>query len=268
MFIHREDDPSGTYLIPQTSHAWLAWQVAEHWGNRNFARPAPRAETLAAVLLHDGGWAESDAAPTLDDQGRPRTFDRMPVSEHLAIWRSSVARTEQYSRYSGLIVAAHFAGMSDRKLADLLKRDDTDGARLAQSFSAEMERLEDSWVEELSKDGRYEPYLAGPAREVNSRLLDTCDRISVFLSASLPSPFEVWAQNSSSDTEVITFETVDATTWRVHPWPLQGDRQKIHCEGRRLATTSFSSVEEFRAAYQHAPTVRLVFTLLRSSAVG
>lgn len=268
MFIYREGDPSGTYLIPQTSHAWLAWQVAEHWGNRNFARPAPRAETLAAVLLHDSGWTESDGAPLLDEGGRPRTFDRMPVSEHLAIWRSSVSRAEQYSRYSGLIVAAHFAGMADRKLADLLKRDDNDGARLAQSFGAEMERLEKSWVEEMSIDRRYEPYLDGPAREVNSRLLDTCDRISVFLCASLPSPFEVWAQNSSGDTEVISFETVDATTWRVHPWPLQGDRQKIHCEGRRLATTKFDSVEEFQAAVQHAPRVRLVFTLLRSSAVG
>ncbi len=268
MFIHREGDQSGTYLIHQTSHAWLAWQVAEHWGNRNFARPAPRAETLAAVLLHDSGWTESDAAPLLDDRGRPRTFDRMPVSEHLAIWRSSVVRSGQYSRYSGLIVAAHFAGMAQRKLGDLLKRNDTGGARLTQSFCAEMERLEESWSEELAIDGRYEPYLAGPAREINSRLLDTCDRISVFLSASLPSPFEVKAQNSSGETEVITFETVDATTWRVHPWPLQGDRQKIHCEGRRLATLDFASVEEFQAAVQHAPTVRLVFTLLRSSAVG
>ena len=134
MFIHREGDPAGTYLIPQTSHAWLAWQVAEHWGNRDFARPAPRAETLAAVLLHDCGWTDSDAEPVLDDQGRPQTFNRVPAAEHLAIWRSSVIRCAQTSRYAGLLVAAHFAGMAERKLSDLLERDDTAGARLAQSF--------------------------------------------------------------------------------------------------------------------------------------
>ena len=94
MFVYHENDPSGSYLIPQTSHAWLAWQVASHWGNRGFARPSPRAETLAAVLLHDGGWSETDDSPGLDSDGRPRSFDRMPPAEHLAIWRASIAATE------------------------------------------------------------------------------------------------------------------------------------------------------------------------------
>jgi hypothetical protein len=268
VFIHREGDPSGTYLIPQASHAWIAWQVAEHWGNRSFTRPAPRAETLAAILLHDCGWTEFDASPTLDSDGRPRSFDCMPVAEHLSIWRQSVTRSAQFSRYAGLLAAAHFGAMAQRKSGDLLERDDNAGARLAQSFGAEMDRLERSWREELGVDARYQPYLEGPGRQVNSRLLDTCDRISVYLCASLPAPFEVWAQNASGDTEVIAFETVDATTWRVQPWPLQGERLNLQCEGRRLATTSFASLEEFQETMVRAPTVRLVFTLLRASAVG
>lgn len=268
MFLYRENDPSGTYLIPQTTHSWLAWQVAEHWGNRGFARPAPRAETLAAILLHDGGWSEFDDAPMLDDDGRPRTFDRMPAAEHLAIWRSSILRAAQYSRYSGLLVAAHFVSMAERKLQDLLERDDTNAARATQSFVAEMERNQNSWAEELATDARYQAYLDGAGREVNSRLLDTCDRISVYLCASLSSPFEVRAQNAAGDTEVISFDAVDATTWRIHPWPLQGDRLQIHCEGRRVAKTTFGSDKEFRETFRRAPTVRLVFSLLRSSAVG
>jgi hypothetical protein len=268
MFVYREDDPAGCYLIPQASHAWIAWQVAEHWGNRRFARPAPRAEALAAILLHDGGWTESDDAPLLDGDGRPRTFDRMPADEHLSIWRRSVARASQYSRYSGLLVAAHFRAMAERKLAALLEQDDTPGARLAQSFSAEMERLEASWREDLATDARYQPFLEGPGREVNARLLDACDRISVYFCASLPSPFEVRVQNADGDTESITLNTVDATTWRVHPWPLQGERLVLHCEGRRLATFSFSSESEFQSAVKHARAVRLSFTLLRSSAIG
>jgi hypothetical protein len=268
VFIHREGDPSGTYLIPQASHAWIAWQVAEHWGNRSFARPAPRAETLAAILLHDCGWTEFDASPGLDSDGRPRSFDHMPVAEHLAIWRQSVTRSAQFSRYAGLLTAAHFGAMAERKAGDLLERNDTAGARVAQSFGAEMDRLERSWREELGADARYQPYLLGPGRQVNSRLLDTCDRISVYLCASLPAPFEVWAQNSSGDTEVIAFETVDATTWRVQPWPLQGERLNLQCEGRRVATTSFSSLGEFQETMARAPTERLVFTLLRASAVG
>ncbi len=104
-----------------------------------------------------------------------------------------------------------------------------------QSFGAEMDRLERSWREELGTDARYQPYLEGPGRQVNSRLLDTCDRISVYLCASLPAPFEVWAQNAAGDTEVIGFEMVNDTTWRVQPWPLEGERLTLQCEGRRIA---------------------------------
>ena len=268
MFIHREGDPGGTYLIPQASHAWLAWQVAQHWGNRSFARPAPRAETLASVLLHDCGWADFDAAPSLDDQGRPRVFNQMPAEQHLEIWRLSVARCAQHSRYAALLVAAHFGAMAERKTTDLLEHGDTAGARLAQSFGAEMERLEESWREGLGVDARYQPFLEGPGREANALLLDACDRISVFLCASFPSPFEVGAQNASGEAETIHLEAVDATTWRVHPWPLEGDRLRIQCEGRRLATATFSSSTELEAALVRAPVARLVFTLLRSSAVG
>jgi hypothetical protein len=158
--------------------------------------------------------------------------------------------------------------MAERKASDLLERDDTAGARTAQSFVAEMGRLERSWREKLDTDARYRPFLEGPGREVNSRLLDTCDRISVYLCASLPAPFEVWAQNAGGDTEVICFETVDDTTWRVQPWPLEGERLTLQCEGRRLQSTNFTSLEDFRETMARAPVVRLVFTLLRSSAVG
>lgn len=268
MFIYREGDPSGTYLIPQNSHAWLAWQVAEHWGNRSFARPAPVAETLAAILLHDSGWTEFDDQPTIDENGRPHSFDKMPLNRHLEIWRSSVRRTAQFSRYGGLLVAAHFASMAERKLNDALARDDTIGARLAKTFGAEMERLEDTWCEKLGVDSRYQAYLTGSGRLVNAKLLDACDRISVYLCANLGSPFTVEVQSSTGETEEITFSTVAPTTWRVHPWPLQGERLRIHCEGRRLAQSIFASESEFQETLRRAPTERLVFTLLRSSAVG
>ena len=268
MFIYREGDPSGTYLIPQVSHAWLAWQVAQHWGNRSFSRPAPLPETLAAVLLHDCGWSDFDDSPTIDEDGRPRAFDRMPVAEHLALWRKSVSRCAQHSRYAGLLVAAHFAGMAERRLRDLLDRDDNASARLTQTFVAEMEGLERGWREGLGADARYQAFLSGHPRLVNARLLDACDRISVYLCASLPSPFDVQGERATGETATVTFETVDDTTWRVHPWPLQGERLRLHCEGRRLASSSFASLPEFQETIAHAPTVRLAFTLLRASAVG
>jgi hypothetical protein len=266
MFLYRENDSSGPLLIPQASHAWLAWQLAEHWGNRRFVRPAPRSEVLAAVFLHDSGWTEFDASPGTDAEGRPLTFDRMPVSEHLEIWRRSVNRAASFSRYAALLVAAHFCALVERKTSDLLERGDTSGARSAQAFRAEMERLQASWRESLTVDARYQPYLEGTAWEANAMLMEACDRVSVWLCACLEAPIRVAAHSPAGELEEIRFEVVDDDCWRVQPWPLEGDRLRLHCEGRKLPSARFASPEDLHESLVRAPTERLTFTLVRPSA--
>ena len=58
----------------------------------------------------------------------------------------------------GLLVAAHFGVLVERKTAVLLERGDTNGARSAQAFRAEMERLQAAWREALTADSRYQPF--------------------------------------------------------------------------------------------------------------
>jgi hypothetical protein len=266
MFIHGENDPAGPVLIPQVSHAWLAWQVAEHWGNRRFARPAPRPEVLAAVLLHDSGWTETDAEPSVDRAGQPHIFSRMPVSEHLAIWRSCVSRVSLHCRYAALLVAAHFSALAEVKTKDLLEKGDTASARAVQVCRAELLRRQEAWRESLRSDARYANSLSGPGWDCNLRLFSLCDRISVFLCASMPAPFEVEAPTTGSDTTGLGFTAEDHHAWRVRPWPFAGDKVRLQCEGRKLSRLVFESTDEYREMLLGAPTVRLKFTLLRSSA--
>ena len=268
MFLHDTGDPARTIAIPQASHAWLAWQLAEHWGNRRFNRPLPRAEVLAAVMLHDSGWNDFDAAPGIDDDGRPRTFDRMDVAAHLEIWRKSIGRAALVSRYAGLLVARHFAQMAEIKTADLLGRGDTTSARLAESFRAEIDRREASWVEGLAVDARYQDCLEGARRQSNADMLTLCDRISVYLCAALASRFEIEAPRAEGGCSTVRLTAVDRTHWRVEPWPMEGDRVRLQCEGRLLPRTNFDSADEFHGVLQRAPVERLSFTLLRSSALG
>lgn len=268
MFLHDTGDPGRTLAIPQASHAWLAWQLAEHWGNRRFNRPLPRAEVLAAVMLHDSGWTEFDMDPGIDPEGRPRTFDGMPVEMHLEIWRRSVDRTAQHSRYAALLVAKHFADMAEVKTADLLRRGDTGAAGLAESFHAEMASRQTSWEESLSSDARYQGCLEGPRRQSNADILTLADRVSVFLCASLAMDFEVAAPTPSGEFESIRLTAMDRAHWRVDPWPMEGDRVRLQCEGRLLAGTRFESDDEFREILQRAPVERTNITLMRSSAVG
>lgn len=268
MFLHATDDPARTLAIPQASHAWLGWQLAEHWGNRRFSRPQPRAEVLAAVMLHDSGWTEFDTAPGLDADGRPRTFDRMEVETHLAVWRRSVDRAALHSRYAALLVARHFADMAEIKTADLLERGDTAAARLAESFRAEMDRRRMSWQENLASDARYRDCLQGPKWQSNADILTLSDRVSVFLCGALASDFEVAAPMVGGDVQTVKLAAVDRAHWRVNPWPMEGDRVRLQCEGRLLPVTRFDSADEFHAILQRAPVERLNFTLMRSSAVG
>lgn len=268
MLLHTTDDPQRTLAIPQVSHAWLAWQLAERWGNRRFSRPLPRAEVLVAVLLHDAGWTEYDAEPDIDEGGRLRTFDRMDVAVQLDIWRRSVDRAAQHSRYAGLLVADHFGEMAEARTDDLLERGDTAAARLVESFRAEMDRRQASWVEALSADSRFQGCIAGARRRSNADILVLCDKVSVFLCAALANQFGVNAPTSGGDVEPVTLTAMDRTHWLVEPWPLEGDRVRLQCEGRRIPTTSFADRDELGRVLQRAPVERLGFTLVRASAVG
>ncbi len=266
MFLHRTSDPATVLAISQTSHAWLAWQVAQHWGNRRIARPALRAEVLAAVLLHDVGWTDFDGDPGVDRDGRPLTFDRMQLAGHLDIWRASVSRAATFSRYAGLLVANRFADLVELKSSSLLERGDTAGGRSAEAFRAEMDRLLASWRESLRMDPRYSPYLEGEPWLVNAGLLEACDKLSVCLCAALGSPFTMTGRSSTSGPERIQVTRLEGSRWKMQPWPLEGDRLKIQVEGVRLGTTRFSSGEELRHALARAPVERLNFTLQRPSA--
>ncbi len=263
MFLYREDAVSGAWAISQASHSWMAWQLACHWGNRRFPRPAPWAEVAAAVLLHDGGWTEYDTAPGIDSDGRPVTFDRMEVGAHLNIWRSCVTRVAIHSRYAALLVAAHFAELARRKAAELLSSEDNAGARSTQAFSAEMERLQDGWMEELKADARYDAVLEGRGRRVNSAVLGACDLMSVMLCASMPFSFPARALNRDGEMEDMTITTVSERVFKMSPWPFEGTRLKVHCEGRHLRNIRFPSVGAFRENLSRAKVERVAFEFVR-----
>lgn len=267
MFLH--DEASGAPLaIPQLSHSWMAWQIARRWGNRRFARPAPLAEVLAAVQLHDSGWTDFDAGPTLDSHGRPRTFDAMDTTTHLNIWRESVRRAAQLSRYTGLLVADHHRMLAGLKLAGLEGRNDGEGAALTRAFEAEMAGAVAAWERDLASDPRYEHALNGPGRRANALVIAAADRISVWLCSGMPFPFELAAAGRRGEECSVTVRDLGGGRLRLDPWPLEGTRLAIHCEGRRLPASRFDSRDELHRLLAAAHAERLAFELLRPSASG
>jgi len=206
-------------------------------------------------------------APGIDSEGRPVTFDRMAVVEHLDIWRACVARTAIHSRYPALLVAAHFGDLADRKASALLASGDNAGARLAQVFRAEMERLQDGWLEDLENDSRYERALVGAGRKINASVLAACDAISVMLCASIPFSYPVDAVTSEGEVEELSITSLEDRIFKMSPWPFEGTRIKVHCEGRHLRTTRFSSAEELGESLVRSKIERLAFEFVRPGSV-
>jgi len=246
----------------------MAWQIARKWGNRRFVRPAPVAEVLAAVLLHDSGWSAFDSRPDLDPSGRPRTFDAMETPVHLDIWRESVHRTAQVSRYAALLVADHHRMLARRKLNDLSSRRNTDGMRLTRAFDAEMGEKVAAFEASLENDPRYEHALRGPGRRANGLILAACDRLSVWLCAGMAFPVELPAMGRGGEEHSVAVRDLGEGRLRMDPWPLEGTRAGIRCEGRRVDAVRFESPADFHAALDSAPVEPLCFELLRPSATG
>jgi len=249
--------PDGERLaIRQTAHALLAWQVAAHWGNRRTLRPAPRAETLAAVLLHDSGWVAFDADPGVDGDGRPVTFDRMPVEVHLGIWRTSVATALAHSRFAGLLVARHHLRLAAWKAADHPRE-----RELVAAFREEMEALAARLEAQLGRDPRYAPALAGPRAAADAAVMAACDRLAVAICAGHEPPFELPAVGRGGEEVTVRVTAASGGAWRLRPWPLEGRRLTVHVEGVRLPPGPLDR-ERLRAALAGGEAVRSVRTLL------
>jgi hypothetical protein len=129
-----------------------------------------------------------------------------------------------------------------------------------------MERLQEGWRESLAADARYNRHLDGVAWTINTGLLEACDKLSVYLCASLGSPFQIIGLGPDGDPVEIEVSHVDGNRWKVQPWPLEGDRLKLQVEGRRLGSNRFDSSDDLRQAIARAPVERITFSLARPSA--
>jgi hypothetical protein len=99
-------------LITQPDHAHLARRIMEHC---NQLADHPRRDTiLHAIAEHDNGWAEEDAAPTVNPAtGRAFDFVNAPVSVRHAVWPRGVARLAA-SPWAAALVAQHALTVYDR----------------------------------------------------------------------------------------------------------------------------------------------------------
>jgi uncharacterized protein DUF3891 len=108
--------PDAVQLITQPDHAHLARAIMEHCVPLA-ARPR-RDAILHAIDEHDNGWAEEDAAPTVDPRtGNVVDFVSAPVHVRHAVWPRAIARLAD-DAWAAALVAQHALTVYDRFRSD------------------------------------------------------------------------------------------------------------------------------------------------------
>ncbi len=205
--------PSPWLLIPQIAHARLAASVAEVWRFEHL--PAnDRQVLLAAVLHHDDGWAEWDAAPECDRQsGRPLSFTEMPTAASTAIHRRSIDIAAGFGPLAVYAVAGHFAALLQQY--DSWRRAGHEVRAAGESLLAFADQRMDVALAEWLAAA---PGRTGEQAELCLRWLQFFDRVSLWLCMAprtASQRMELPGEGGS-----ITFTPLDERQVRVDPWPL------------------------------------------------
>jgi hypothetical protein len=253
MILHPHD--KGVVALLQSAHALVAFQIAEHWGNRLTPRPSPRPEVLVAVLLHDAGWDDREDPPRRAADGRLLAFDTIPGDEREAVWASAVERARVRGRYVAYLVSHHVSS-----LAALSPEGTHD------EFLAHQESLRERLRGELVADPRYAAALSESADTVNRAVVRLADAIAVHLACGVHGNVHLRDLPRRGGSAPLTLTQVAQRTYRVRPWPLVGQRLVVSAEGRVLESASFSDDVSLQAAWRRSPTVRITWTLLSSGA--
>jgi Protein of unknown function (DUF3891) len=260
MIIPPDQPPYRTITISQTSHSWLSGQLARVWGNDSFARFEPFEPICYAAEQHDIGFLEWENQPTLNVKtGLPHTFDELPESLHLNIWRTGIYQLKPVCAYASLIVSLHFCGLCER-----FHRPQKDSILSeAAQFLREQREYQGRTLETLGRDSLFEAAVAKGTLAYHCDLIAVWDLFSLELCRGRLREFKIPGVPLSPEKHVdllICRRSKDENLWAVDPWPFAAPTLTALSEGR-IFDRRFNDQGEMREALRHADRTSIQFRL-------
>ena len=231
MIVRPADD--GLQLITQPDHAQLARVIMERCVP--LASRPRREAILHAIGEHDAGWAQEDAAPTVNHQtGGVVDFVSVPVRVRHAVWPRTIAQLAD-DPWAAALVAQHALTAYDRFRSEA---EWTAFFAEMESARAAMARASGTPLEELAADYAF---------------VRLGDLISLAFCTG------------STDEQRFADWTIRLSGWRVvvTPDPFGGARVPIRIDARTVPIPPFRSDMELRDALAGARV-----TTLRGDAAG
>lgn len=259
--------PGGLLVFRQTDHALLSCAFADAWGNEEFPAYPHRDRVLVAAARHDDGWAEWELAPRLGDAGEPVDFIRVPVSEHVAIFRRGIDLVEQEDAYAGCLASLHGERLYTRPFRpgmqpriENLTGDALDEAR---AYVGHERVRQQRLISALAHAAGVHPDQTASDLDEAWRLLQVWDRLSLFVcmqplgsgaTADLPP-----VRARGADT-TITVRTISPGRIEVDPYPFTRPGAEFELTVYRVHGERWSDEAAYRRAWRSAKTRTLAFT--------
>jgi hypothetical protein len=250
-----------TITISQTSHSWISGQLARAWGNELFGGFTPFEPICYAAGQHDIGFLNWENQPTLNlETGLPYTFDELPESLHLAIWRTGIYQLRPVCSYASLIVSLHFSGLCERFHRRQKDSDQCEASR----FLREQRDYQESIRESLSQDTFFESAIAPEMLSYHRDLIAAWDFLSLELCRGQSREFKLpdipFSGGKRGDL-LVRRQSEDETVWEVDPWPFAAPSLTTLCEGRIL-DQRFDDQKKMREALRLAARKTIQFHLV------
>lgn len=265
-------------FVTQPDHAALAGELAEHWGNSSFDRPAPEAEVLIAAFTHDAGWVTYDRRPHLED-GRPVDFRGMTAETWIDLYETGIDEVVQLDAYAGLVVSMHGAGLRRRRYglspawpatpsdyAGFVERQEALQRRLCEQLRAadRLSATDAAVLSELHESGAIE----GDHESrlwTNYKRLQAWDALSLSLCLAGPDPsateIEAVPRGDSRADTAISIEPGSADEFHLSPYPFEQAPLIVSVPTRTVRKDAFDDEQSLLRAYYRAERERRTITL-------
>lgn len=219
------DEGDSLVLITQPDHAQLAEVMVAAIRTEPALDGPARQTILLATREHDNGWAEVDAAPTIDpDSGRPCDFISGPAPVKHELWLRGIARAAKADELAGALVAEHALTVYG------YRRRETAWS----AFFATIEGMRDTLLQRIG-------LFAGAGR----RAFDDCYRC-VRLGDSFSLQFcNAWVDPS---TTLGYRSAVSGATLLIEPDPFAGAAVELRVVGHRIPARRYKDDAHVRAA--------------------
>jgi hypothetical protein len=261
MIIPPDQPHDRTITISQTSHSWISGQLARAWSNESFAGFKPFEPICYAAEQHDIGFLNWENEPTLNlETGLPYTFEQLPESLHLDIWRTGIYQLRPVCSYASLIVSLHFHGLCER----FHRRQKDSGLGEAAQFLREQREYQEQARETLSRDPLFEQATTPKVLSYHRDLIAVWDLFSLELCRGRVSEFRLPAVPVSSDRQVdlsLQQRSGPEKLWEVDPWPFAVESLTTLCEARVL-DQRFQDEKHMRQALRNADRTTIQFRLV------